>query len=426
MKKSRKPKSAKFKKPIETKVVMYNVGFGDCFLLAFVYSEKKSVNILIDCGSTTKKKEHMSKVVDAIYQDCGGKLDALVVTHRHEDHLSAFGLKGVGDKLEGLNPDIVIQPWTEHPDAERGDLRAPTVYTKNAVEFLRTVESAEKFARFVAESPDKLMAAASRNTKRQLERIAKLNIKNKKAVTRLAKMGKKKRAYVYAGSRCGLEKLLPGVEVLVLGPPTLKQSDAIVRQTYWDDDEFWKLRNMLAAKTMSGKTTLKRESHLFHRAETQTIASAPSYTKWMIKHLDAKQTDNVRRIVRVLDNALNNTSVVLLFKVGSTALLFSGDAQLENWQYALADSNMRRALRRVALYKVGHHGSTNATPKSLWALFSKKRAKKSLVTLLSTTSGHHSKVPRKSLVDALEEETKLHTTQKLGRKLREEVVIRTR
>ena len=51
---------------------------------------------------------------------------------------------------------------------------------------------------------------------------------------------------------------------------------------------------------------------------------------------------------------------------GTTRLLFGGDAQIENWEYALkfapdkAD-NLDR-LRLVDLYKVGHHGSHNGTP----------------------------------------------------------------
>ena len=144
----------------------------------------------------------------------------------------------------------------------------------------------------------------------------------------------------------------------------------------------------------------------------------------MIKRLDFIQTEKVKQIVRSLDNALNNTSVILLFKIGKKALLFSGDAQLENWEYALKDKKIRKEFKNVSLYKVGHHGSNNATPKSLWALFSKRSMKKSrLISLLFTTKGYHSKVPRKSLVNALDSETTLENTQKWGRKLKEEYIL---
>ena len=49
-------------------------------------------------------------------------------------------------------------------------------------------------------------------------------------------------------------------------------------------------------------------------------------------------------------------------------------------------SKYTELLRDVNLYKVGHHGSLNATPKSLWNLFEKKSRRETntrLVTLMS-------------------------------------------
>jgi hypothetical protein len=92
--------------------------------------------------------------------------------------------------------------------------------------------------------------------------------------------------------------------------------------------------------------------------------------------------------VRILDDAMNNTSVILLFDVRGKRFLFSGDAQYENLAYELSKPNVEKLLRGVNLYKVGHHGSLNATPKkSLWPLLTggaNAGAKGRLVTLLST------------------------------------------
>jgi hypothetical protein len=74
---------------------------------------------------------------------------------------------------------------------------------------------------------------------------------------------------------------------------------------------------------------------------------------------------------------------------------------------------------------VGHHGSLNATPKTLLWQHLKKRKKPGaarLRTLLSTMPGKHgstksrTEVPRRPLLDALEAETVLVSTQafKLG------------
>ena len=79
-------------------------------------------------------------------------------------------------------------------------------------------------------------------------------------------------------------------------------------------------------------------------------------------------------------------------------------------------------LTDVDFYKVGHHGSLNATPrKLLWEAFTKRKGRK-LCTMLSTMAGKHGKthskteVPRRTLLRALETQSKLQNTQKLKSK----------
>ena len=108
-------------------------------------------------------------------------------------------------------------------------------------------------------------------------------------------------------------------------------------------------------------------------------------------------------MVRILDDVLNNTSLILLFKVGSQKLLFPGDAQWENWSYALKQPGIKELLEGATLYKVGHHGSRNATPKSLWKLIDGPRLQ-SVMSTKPERHGHakdHTEVPRTSLVEEL-------------------------
>jgi hypothetical protein len=74
------------------------------------------------------------------------------------------------------------------------------------------------------------------------------------------------------------------------------------------------------------------------------------------------------------------------------------------------------------VYKVGHHGSLNATPKSLWDLFARKREQAGpgrLQTVLSSKSGKHgsaqsnTEVPRQTLVAELQKESDFFSTQAL-------------
>jgi hypothetical protein len=83
-------------------------------------------------------------------------------------------------------------------------------------------------------------------------------------------------------------------------------------------------------------------------------------------------------------------------------------------------ANWKKLLADVNLYKVGHHGSLNATPKSLWKLFDNKGSEHKhdrLETLCSTKAGKHgsvksgTEVPRSVLVDELEKDSNFATTE---------------
>ena len=116
------------------------------------------------------------------------------------------------------------------------------------------------------------------------------------------------------------------------------------------------------------------------------------------------------------DDVLNNTSVILLLTVGDRSLLLAGDAQVENWSYALdrargengrrATPELRKALATVELYKVGHHGSRNATPRRLVELWQSERDGRELCSVLSTKDNVFDEtvegtVPKPELVSAL-------------------------
>ena len=104
-------------------------------------------------------------------------------------------------------------------------------------------------------------------------------------------------------------------------------------------------------------------------------------------------------------------------------LLFVGDAQWGNWAYWLygkpvkgkdpgISDEARRILASIDFYKVGHHGSTNATP-----IPAVSAMPKTCVAMCSTETGFPSEkrtygsiekkteVPRIALMEALEKQT---------------------
>jgi hypothetical protein len=411
-------------KPKSVTLRSYQVGFGDCFLLTFHYNGTiDDRHVLIDFGSTGTKKSMgealMTRVAADIKEQCDGKLHAVVATHRHKDHISGFATNkkktAAGDIIASCNPDVVLQPWTEHPKAKTNATQPPSSLTANKA-FVQALGDMHAISAAVLVEADRRKAMLGATTFKELKFIGEDNLSNLSAVENLMRMGKRN-YYLNYGSRSGLESVLPGVKIRVLGPPTLKQSSEIKIQRSKDEAEFWQFQ-ALANQLVVGKNP-----RTFKRARTYSEAGGPPFTRWFVKRLRAIRGEQLLGIVRALDKVMNNTSLILLFEINKTRMLFPGDAQIENWSYALSKPAVRRLLEKVNVYKVGHHGSRNATPKTLWNGFktrsTDKKDKGRLKSFMSTMPGKHGKaaskteVPRKTLVEALESDTEFHTTQTL-------------
>jgi hypothetical protein len=415
------------KKPKKLEIRMYQVGFGDCFLLSFHYSTdgKEARHVLIDFGTTAQTDQLMVDIAEDIKKVTDGKLHAVVATHRHRDHISGFATKpgknGSGDVIASLKPDLVIQPWTEDPDAEP-DAKTPTQNLTSNQAFLRGMSGMNQLADIVHQIATKASALRKSEggrvtpTLNQLAFLGENNLKNLSAVKNLQAMGDKNE-YLFYGAKTKLSQILPGVTIKVLGPPTLTQSDKIAKQRSKDAAEFWHLQ-AAASERFAGAA----ESPFAKKYQ----GAIPPEARWLTPRLDRIVGQQMLAIVRALDDQMNNTSLILLMQVDDQTFLFPGDAQIENWSYALFDApdhvENQKLLANVDLYKVGHHGSLNATPKSLWKLF-KHRATKGntpsrMTTMMSTQTGVHghananTEVPRSKLVEALTKETNLKSTDK--------------
>jgi hypothetical protein len=410
--------------PVRVHLFTYQVGFGDCFLLRFVYPDKKHRHLLIDFGSSALPEglpaNHMLNVARDIADKCGGRLDGVVATHRHLDHISGFATakdgKGSGDIIRALKPKVVVQPWTEQPDLAE-DAKAPKAVRSSSGQHKLALLRMNEVAAMVVQNFDRLGKGLAKEAAAKLRFLGETNVKNLSAVKNLQAMGPN--VYTYFGAKSGLEGVLPGVKATVLGPPTLKQADDLAKMTSRDASEYWHLR---LAKLKRDLAPEAEPENLFPGHPTYPGGKLPMPMRWIATRVQKARADELLQIVTILDEAMNNTSVILLFEVGNKKLLFPGDAQIENWRYALGKPAVLKSLAEVDVYKVGHHGSLNATPKTLWNQFAhrdRKGAKDRLVSVLSTRDGKHgssskgTEVPRSLLVASLQAESDLHDTRKL-------------
>jgi len=119
---AKKPRSGTAKKKPapaavpQVRVRMFRQGLGDCFLVTFDVGREEK-HMLIDCGTlgTKRTSVKIADVAQEILDTIGaGRLDVVVATHEHKDHLSGFNNQEIR-KLAG-KVDHVYLAWTENPE----------------------------------------------------------------------------------------------------------------------------------------------------------------------------------------------------------------------------------------------------------------------------------------------------------------------
>jgi hypothetical protein len=402
--------------PSHIRVRMFQVGFGDCFLLSFEYGgQLRDHHMLIDFGSTHNASgTDLDDIADSIVEATGGKLDVLVISHRHNDHISGFGRQSTFKKIEALAPRLILRPWTENPEL-RYESSSPDPQQKfiHSLDIARSVVTQIRSAVKSSALGDPLLACLYDEADASQEPAPEATTNVDSWVNNHGAQP----IYAHFGMPVGLDQYIPGVTCDVLGPPRVDLWPQVVRQRYNDPDEFW--LSELDAIESAGLPTYDEPARWQGVAAPRGIGPA----RRLIDHLRNHHRVKLLDLVRKTDHALNNTSLILLITVGgSRRMLFPGDAQIENWKYLLTDEAgepFRSLLNQVDLYKVGHHGSRNATPRSLLTIWNQEREpRRPMVALMSTKPDVHGKdgphpVPKLELVEALKQRMTLLRTDNL-------------
>ena len=436
------------------KVRMYRTGLGDCFLLAFPRKGGRPFYLLIDCGvyagtPEPGNKTRIQEIVRDIRDATGGKLDLLVITHEHWDHVSAFHGTQARDIFgQEIALEKLWMAWTENltiplaRDLHEGR-KAARVALAQAFGRMQGL-AAEGTPALVAKVLDFFGGADEGGESEGMGLLgAKKSVKTEDAMRWLRETyGKEKTRFLHP---CEDPLSLEGVSdvrVYVLGPPEdpdlIKRSDPTGHEVY--------------PKAMA----MAMESSFFAACGLmpgQENPSLPFDDRYEIKAEAAKQDsrfagyfkeDEVWRAIDgdwleaagefalQLDNATNNTSLALAIEIGppgeGKVLLFPGDAQVGNWRswfgkvklgkrelgremvWTVKDKKVTAEdlLKRTVLYKVGHHGSHNATLREQGLeLMGRSDGTGELVALLPVDEhvardlAHYGEMPLRSLVREL-------------------------
>jgi len=318
------------------RVRMYRVGFGDCFLVTIPDGETQK-HILIDCGVHAQSEfKGIAAAVQAIKTETQGELAVVVATHAHADHISGFGTEA--DAFRQFTVGEVWMPWLEdlsNPAAKK--LHAKTAALAGLLHAHLNVAGAEA---------DPLITGIALNALGANGRSPVGNNAKALALLRGGFGDKKRTKYLKAGRVLQNAGGIKGLTVRVLAPS--------------DDPTFLSRMNppeaQLYGLDKNGDPTLDTLVPFAERWTGKTGALDPVYEKFLHEQVATP----MRALALSVDNYLNNTSLCLLLQYKGRTLLFPGDAQWGNWQSWQGE--WEAILNDIDFYKVGHHGSHNATP----------------------------------------------------------------
>jgi hypothetical protein len=344
---------------------------GDCHLVTLFGKNKAKYKILIDCGvilGTPNAKALMTGVMDDIRSACDGRVDLLVATHEHWDHVSGFAQ--AADSFAELEVGGVWMAWTENPEDPQAQQLAASKASalsslRQASLHLNMSDRAGEPALF--ESLSEFFGMAAGPTTRDCFEAVR------------AKAGESGPRYCDP-SDPPIELANVGARIFVLGPPrdmallkrinpkkngdesydeALKAFGASVAPALGDNDEQAPFA-LIDSMPLDGAKGIE----FFQRYYFDGPAWRRIDSDWML---------GADELALALDNMTNNTSLVLAIELGGKdVLLFAADAQVGNWlswpehKWTVQGKEVtgEDLLRRTTVYKVGHHGSHNATLKA--------------------------------------------------------------
>ena len=387
------------------RVRMYRQGLGDCFLLTFGHGGSDPRHMLIDCGSlgATTTGVRMRDVVDDIKAVTGGRLDLLVATHEHQDHVDGFLERKAVFTASDFDVKNVWLAWTENPkdalanelEMFEGDLVAALTA---AVAALGAAEGSDAelglaihdLLGFVGEPGANGLGFAP--TVHQAMELVRTGL------------GVKPR-YLRPSTKPIEPAFFPGFRFYVLGPPRSETKLADLGEA--GSSELFHAAGGLGAAARFRAAGVSREEYLRDRTGDDRAAferETPFDVRFCLderaaatqvgehygtsylaedaawRRVDYDWLHTAGDLALQLDSLTNNTSLALAIERISDerVLLFPADAQqghwlswhdnARRWTVTAPDGSTRQVrasdlLSRVVFYKVGHHASHNATAK---------------------------------------------------------------
>lgn len=392
---SAKKSSGKKKAGKQIQLRMYNVGFGDCFLLR-IPTDDGERRILVDCGYHSQGQGEFSDadLVKQIKADLNGEpLDVVVATHRHQDHISGFGETAL---WEDISVGEVWLPFTVDPAAATDEpaLRAwegLMAAARNLWDPEGKKLTPAAVSALSARDPEERRAAEFMlwNARANAPGIENLVAGMKRADGRPARrrfLPQARKEYPTSFTT----PALPGVKIHVLGPPV--------------DPKFRKNKKVPESWAFSDGISAAGDliDSVFPEEWCVPPERLPGKKPFAESTLQTMRlfNDDLLYAAKALEGFINGESLVLVMEIGKARLLLPGDAEVGAWMTILENEAALAIVASATFVKVGHHGSHNATP----LVFVREHLAKAAPAVISTQEGEgkfRNGIPLQELLEAM-------------------------
>ena len=343
----------------------------------------------------------MGAAVAQLKADTGGQLALVIMTHRHADHISGFG--SARALFETFRVERVWMSWFEdREDVKALAIQAGIVATAQHLQAALAARAAPGDEQFGHMAENALGVAGKGGNAAALEMLHSFKTPDG---------GPTPVDYYAAGEAPTLPPSLAsaGLAAEILGPP---RDLALVAQMDNAAHQY------LAFGDNDGGDGAGAPFSLAYKVDTFEWSNPLFPLEQIRQNIEAWQPDMLAAAAQRADNALNNQSLVVLFTFRGKTMLFSGDAQWGNWAnflfggpigtpgHTALTEKSKSILGTLDFYKVGHHGSTNATPIDVV-----EAMKLGCVAMCATDPGAYgnpekgTEVPRNPLMAALRAKT---------------------
>jgi Metallo-beta-lactamase superfamily len=397
------------------KIRMYCLGTGDCFVLKYYSGTKEKFTMMIDCGSCQGGPKEFEPYLKDLAAYVNNKIDLLVITHEHNDHVNGFA------KCPEIFKAMTIKrawfAWTEHPDdpgARAKDLQQKK--KKMQLAFSNAFEANKNMAGKinsdfkgdfnrlnVLESHGAFMDGLQTLADINLPAAGKIGapLAGMTAIKKILKDKKTKIDYLEPGTTETLAGL-PGLKFHVLGPPY--DSESVYKKEKEGTDTYHKKMaafsdfslatnafanidseaaekdipfadQYIVHKDFSIITSIARRSSLSSEPTSEPVMQAYNAPGEEYRKIDTDWLNSAGALALRLNSHINNTSLVLAVEAegpGKKVVLLPGDAEygswkswheIKKWDKKGKDGKhfVEDLLNRTVFYKVSHHLSFNGT-----------------------------------------------------------------